>query len=399
MDRTDRTKLPVFLASLSMAALSQACVVADSDPEEGLETTAEVSQELVTGRYARAWAWVDRNDGVLPATYESHLRVERLDTYPYKQYSSSGTATVTHLATGYWRVTFPNIAVSGGTVHVSAYAGAHHCKVSSWGQSGNNMDVYARCFNAAGAPVDGRFTVLFYRDDPGKSSIYGNAYVWADNPTAASYTPSTTYQFNSRGAVNTITRSGPGAYQVRLPRMERHWLESNHGGTVQVTAYGAGPERCKVRSWGQSGNDILVNVGCMNGATAADSRFTLSWMREPGGFAKFVAEDTEERFYVWGNATPTPSDFYQSDSYGNGGATMEFFAPNTYRVHLPYVKAYNSTNAQVTAYGSGNAYCTIGGWYAAASGTTVDVRCYDAAGSPTASMFTLLYSTNNIIFY
>ena len=40
------------------------------------------------------------------------------------------------------------------------------------------------------------------------------AYVWANNPTAASYTPSTTYSHNSSGSPVSITRSSAGRYAV-----------------------------------------------------------------------------------------------------------------------------------------------------------------------------------------
>ena len=36
-------------------------------------------------------------------------------------------------------------------------------------------------------------------------------YLWADQPTSASYTPSTSYSFNRPGGPNTVTRSGPAA--------------------------------------------------------------------------------------------------------------------------------------------------------------------------------------------
>src|SRR6478735_5405110 len=34
-------------------------------------------------------------------------------------------------------------------------------------------------------------------------------YLWADQPTSASYTPSTSYSFNKPGGQNKVTRSGP----------------------------------------------------------------------------------------------------------------------------------------------------------------------------------------------
>jgi hypothetical protein len=403
LNRSSLFSIVAILVSGSGAACSGAGgmpEVGSTEPgRDNSETIGQASQALVRGTYAYAWAWVDRNDGRLTAGYDANVRVDATDTWPFRRYSAPGDSTVTHLATGYWQVTFPNIAVSGGTVHVTAYGGNHHCNVGGWESSGADIHVYAHCFDGD-TPVDGKFSVLFYCDDPIKSPVDADAYVWADSPLAASYTPLPDYQFNSRGAINTITRSSTGEYQVRLPHMERDPSEIDKGGTVQVTAYGPGSQRCKVHNWYPSGNDILVNVGCLRGAAPADSLFTLSWMRNPGAFAKFVAEDTQERFYVWANTTPVPSPFYQSDSYGNAGATMEFFPPNGYRVHLPGVESSSSTNAQVSAYGYGDAHCTIGRWFSdGPTGTAVDVQCYDAGGAGRASMFTLLYSTDRTILF
>jgi hypothetical protein len=85
-----------------------------------------------------------------------------------------------------------------------------------------------------------------------------NGYVWANQPATASYTPSLTYQYNSTGANNTITRTAVGTYHVTFPGL------TAAGGHVQVTAYGSGPERCKVGSWG--GSPVVVNVYCHNNA-------------------------------------------------------------------------------------------------------------------------------------
>jgi hypothetical protein len=52
-----------------------------------------------------------------------------------------------------------------------------------------------------------------------------------------------------------------------------------------VTAYGSGPERCKVASWRNDppaqpvGVDQIVDVRCFNAAgTGADSSFALSYI-------------------------------------------------------------------------------------------------------------------------
>jgi hypothetical protein len=99
------------------------------------------------------------------------------------------------------------------------------------------------------------------------------AYVWANQQGAASYTPSLSYQYNSTGGTNTITRSGVGVYQVRLPGA------GNVSGHVQVTAYGSGSTRCKVQSWTSTVTAKLVNVRCFDTAGApADSRDVVDFV-------------------------------------------------------------------------------------------------------------------------
>jgi hypothetical protein len=72
-----------------------------------------------------------------------------------------------------------------------------------------------------------------------------------------------------------------------------------------------------------------------------------------------------------------------------------------YRVTLPGVKSFNKTTVQVSAYGNSGNYCSIAQWdTSSTSGATdVNVRCYNAAGTPTNTAFTMLYYTNDIILF
>jgi hypothetical protein len=357
---------------------------------------------------AKGWVWADQANATLntPYTpsvpYQYNLRTTILPAYPFRNYGS-GTNTVTRTSVGAYRVTFPGLAVSGGTVHVTAYGGNHTCKVGGWSPSGADLQVTVNCFAAAGTAANGAFTALFYKDGS-KSTLYANAYLWADQPSAtACYTPSLSYQFNSRGAANTICRVALGEYDVTMPHMEG---DTARGGHVQVTAYGAGSERCKVRSWSEVSTNVVARVGCSTASGAAvDTRFTASFLRAPGDLAKQVAEDTNEAWYVHANLAPTPSLFHQSDSYESAAAaTLESPATGlptgNYRVHLTGVYPTGST-AIVTAYGSGAAYCTVTGWNpdAGAKTTKVDVRCYDSAGAAVNSVFELFYTTDDLILF
>ncbi|HET6468327.1 MAG TPA: hypothetical protein VFG43_08120 [Geminicoccaceae bacterium] len=97
-------------------------------------------------------------------------------------------------------------------------------------------------------------------------------FVWANNPTAASYTPSATYAHNDSGGAVTITRSASGTYLVRFAGLGAN---GPAGGHVQVTGYGSDNRECKIVGWGSAAVDFTVNVRCFDAAgAAADSRFT-----------------------------------------------------------------------------------------------------------------------------
>ena len=104
------------------------------------------------------------------------------------------------------------------------------------------------------------------------------AFVWADQPTAANYSPNATYAHNPAGPV-TIARTGVGAYAVRFLGFGGEGL---FGGNVQSTAYGALATQCKVMSWSSGGADFVANIRCHRAdGSAVDGRFTLlvTWPR------------------------------------------------------------------------------------------------------------------------
>lgn len=98
-------------------------------------------------------------------------------------------------------------------------------------------------------------------------------YAWANNPTAATYTPSPIYSYNSSGGPITITRAGVGRYSVKFAGLGGNGVA---GGHVQVTAYGPGSETCKVENWASGGADFVVNVRCFRSPGAPlDTRYTI----------------------------------------------------------------------------------------------------------------------------
>ena len=98
-------------------------------------------------------------------------------------------------------------------------------------------------------------------------------YVWANNPAAASYTPSVAYSHNSAGSPISITRAGVGSYRVSFADLGGG---RSFGGNVQVSGYGSGSDMCKVASWGASGSNFDVNVRCFNaGGAPTNASYTV----------------------------------------------------------------------------------------------------------------------------
>ncbi len=358
---------------------------------------------------ALGWVWANQEATTLGTSYTPDVN------YQYNAHFNAlplVNNTVTRLENGKYKVTFKHLNVTGGTAHVTAYGGNHHCKVSSLNRAGTSVNVYVNCFTPTGTLVNGKFTAFFYQDDAAKSNIGGNAYLRANQSSGAldtCYTPLSAFQFNSRDALNQVCFKGTGRYEVQLPNMSRDALEAIKGGTVMVTAMGTGSQQCKVVDWSQLGTNLIANVSCYQGNALANSIFTFSFMRQPGNLASNISEEKLESWYVWANTTPTPDLFYQSNAYGNPTSSSDtrkatisvLVGSGHYLVKLPGVLAQNKTTTQLTAYGSASSYCNIVSWNPSltAGATDVEVQCYNASGSAANAQFDLLYYTNRLILF
>lgn len=213
-----------------------------------------------------------------------------------------------------------------------------------------------------------------------------HGWVWADQASSASYTPSTFYQFNSAGATNTITRSSAGVYAVTFPNIGNTGITGNgRGGTVQVTAYSPGAY-CKVASWSAFATNVVANIRCFNYAgSAVDARYVALYERST--FEGF-ADGRGTAGYVWSQSTtyaaPTAADALYSHNNADGTNTITQTGTGTYTVTFPDVDEFDSS-MHVTAYGSDNIKCQVTSW----GTTTVNVSCTNPAGAAANSRFTL----------
>ena len=232
----------------------------------------------------------------------------------------------------------------------------------------------------------------------------GFGYVWADSPSTqigVPYTPSSLYQFNSANRVNTITRTGTGAYSVRFP-------DFGPRGTALVTAYG-GPstrpdDRCKIRRWSaipggpSSPDDTVLEVRCFTRTGAAvDSLFTASYTFPAPGAAR-----SAYLLYDQPGGPVNPNFSYNSTGAAN---RVTRIGTGRYTVRLPGLAlppppADVPQQVKVTAYGSGSAYCSVENVDDSAGADTVaEVHCFSSGGSRVDSGFTLSsVETGDILF-
>ena len=310
--------------------------------------------------------------------------------YSYNSLNRSNPGnTVTQTGTGSYRVDFPGLGKEvGGNVQVTAYGyGTDRCKVGGWGSNGTTLSAYVYCHNTAGALVNTQFTAS-YHQKAGTNYGENGGYLWADQPTAASYTPHYMYQWNSTGARNTITRNGVGSYVATFPGV------NVNGGMVEVTAYGGGSEYCKIGWWGN--NSVAVNCYA-NGGAPVDAVFTLNFTdQSPIGTPSYQ--------YAWADqpwsASYTPYSYYQKGSIARdcgsdaGTVTMQRQSTGSYIATLPLISPTGS-NVKVSAYSGAGEMCKVVGWWGnGGSGTQVQVACFDPAGNPADTYFDLVYHSN-----
>lgn len=338
-----------------------------------------------------AYLWLDSPSPALNTPYTPSSTYQYNSTSPW-----SAVNTVVRTEPGQYIVTFPNLDWDGVT-HVTAYGGdAVVC--SPWrtqqtgypadiGVPGTGTDIYVKCFTLAGDLVDHRFTITF---TDVRSTYQGRpmAYLKARGFDSTVYALGT---FNSTGAANSVTRTGTGAYTVRLPNL------AASAGHVQVTAWpGYSNLRvCKVTNWGPSGSDQLVYVRCWDRTGAdTDTAFTLTYVNQLNllGVTTGFNPDGNDSAYAWANQPATasypPSTAYQFDNFTNTAATATRSGTGAYGMAFAYSNL-GTGDAQVTAYGSGKQFCGIAYWYSSAG---IQVRCYNFSGTPTDSYYTVAFT-------
>ncbi|SDI97446.1 hypothetical protein SAMN05444157_1080 [Frankineae bacterium MT45] len=312
-------------------------------------------------------------------------------TYSYNSYG--GANSIVRNGVGSYTVTFGRLA-SGGTVDVTAYSTNARCKVGNWYHSGGNEVVNVYCFSNAGVAVDSYYDVVFANPAGivGSANLSNNSlgYVWANQPTTTSYTPSTFYQYNNQNLSNTITRNGVGDYTITFTRLSP--VVSTNQGTVKVTAYGSSNYSCISGGWygpASSPYNESVTVRCYTATGApVDTYFTASYAAHLSLTGKTTAYG-----YVWGNspssASYTPAAAWSYNSTGQTNTITRSSAGN-YMVTIPGQLA-SGGDIQVTSYGADGSSCRSTGWAHGSTATYAYLQCVNSAGVAVDHYFNLQY--------
>lgn len=315
-------------------------------------------------------------------------------------FSNKGVTGITQLGTGSYQITMSRLYAPGPSdLQISSEGSTppFSCMTSGWSNGYNEtVDALVNCYDLNGNPADANFSFLYQsRDASFGSSDKGIAFLWADQPTEASYTPNLGYQYNSTGATNTMVRNATGSYTALLPGLTKK------GGNVQVTAYGNGPARCVTSGWSSSGAGTSVNVLCFDGTgAAADEMFTLAYtIGEPLGlFSTRRLGDTGA--YAWADKpantkTYKPARAYNYNGFKTGELSVQRTAQGSYSVTVPdVVNQAEGVAVLVTANGGSNVFCATGNLTEAWN--PFQVFCYDQNGNPADSKFSALLQTDEI---
>ncbi|UUY05407.1 S8 family serine peptidase [Svornostia abyssi] len=296
---------------------------------------------------------------------------------PGTQANSMGaTNTVTRSGTGTYTVSMPKLGSAfRGNAHVETYLGsANRCKVATLGASGTTTRIGVRCTTPAGTLTDAPFVARFEVNETKRTATAG--YLTSLDTTSPTHTPELTFQANSTGATNTVTRNGVGRYTATLPGFTA-------AGIPHVTAVGSDTNMCQVSTWATT--SVAVLCFTRSGALA-DTAFSLT----TNGQSVFT---TGRGASMYANNATATTAYTPSSSWNSTGAvnTSQKTATGTYEVSMPGIEMATSLPT-VTAVNNSTSTAVACRPYFWGTGS-IEVRCTNAAGTPVDSRFTVSYSS------
>jgi hypothetical protein len=338
------------------------------------------------------YVWADSPSATIGVAYTPSLT--------YQGNSSGAQNLVTHTATGRYTVRFPNLGALGSAT-VSAYAMASgnpddRCKDVNWfadGAGGTLLNV--ACFTAAGVPVDSYFTASYTFV---ASSAGRGAYVWNDRPSSAtgiSFVPNRSYQFNSLGRTNTITRVGTGVYHVQLGGFG-HIKGANWD--ISVTAYGVSGASPNAFCAGEGDLSTTTNAIYLIQCYAADgtlvnSSFALTYLESTN--LLLAPPSTTGGYASVGCLGPSDCGLSTSVTFNSvaGSTSLDVLGDGQFAVHIP--EDLGNGDVQLTQWFTdtpADGRCKIVYWNPFDG---IRVNCYDNSGAfATSSAFALTFDAS-----
>lgn len=214
---------------------------------------------------------------------------------------------------------------------------------------------------------------------------WADGYVWANQPTSASYTPSLSNSFNRSGGSILITKPAgtTGQYTVRFNGLSPLLGAKS---TVKVTGFGStGNEYCQPSSPRLASN--VVKIRCFRGNTGApvNAYYTV-----------LITKNYAENAFAHGNLPSGNNYAPQANASWNPAGAMRVFRIGTgmYQVRFSGLGSRltaNGGHAQVVAVGTGSQHCKVDGWGTNSGDLFVSVLCFTKTGAPVNVKFNLLF--------
>ncbi|MEM1117417.1 MAG: T9SS type A sorting domain-containing protein [Bacteroidota bacterium] len=220
------------------------------------------------------------------------------------------------------------------------------------------------------------------------------AYVWGNQPTAASYTPSPTFSYNVSGEANTATRTDVGRYTITLNGIPD--LRNGNRGNVQISSYGSNAV-CVTGGWDSDPRQIRVICRDPATDTPVDSRYTVLYTRASGA--------SPDVAYTFPNRTDgsshTPNTLVSNTP--GGGTISAYTLGSASEIAVIEFPGFSTSTAnddsghlQLTAGGTtstgGAARCSAGGFTTFTNGVlATNTFCAGANAAPLFARYSALY--------
>ncbi len=190
-------------------------------------------------------------------------------------------------------------------------------------------------------------------------------------------------------AATTVSVIGVGRYSVVFPG------QAAVGGTAHVTAINTAAHWCQVNSFGPSGADEQVLISCHRPGGAPDPSAFSAIFSSSSGPAAGVG-----RFgYVHSQPTGALISQYNSAGAGNG---VSHTGTGQWLVKFPGLTTPGPTDGSLQSTAVSPqipARCKVAGWSSSSvTGQAVKVACFDAAGAPLDTQFTLTYQYQRSLY-